>query len=244
MGIYNEYYKKYYLDVRDRKEPNGYRGSKYKPGQSTPSKRISSFPIMINVFGRGYHFIFTTQAVIVIVLIMMVIGVNMYKDPVALKIYDRCLHYIDTGIFENDEAVEKKALGIYNDIKSLFLIDERKEEFISQNYIMPVDKMAIEDVEILDGEMLITTSGKESVRPAYKGVIKKVESNDNEILINHGDGVEIRYIGVNDILVKAGDQVTTDSILGGVSDNGNVGVEVYYMGNRLDPLKCFDMEGV
>jgi hypothetical protein len=89
-------------------------------------------------------------------------------------------------------------------------------------------------------EVLVTASG------TVKDIISRKFSTGTEIIINHGNDYETRYLYLNEVLVKKGAQVNRGEIIGKV---GNIGVTVPHLhyevrigGKIADPLNYFFME--
>jgi murein DD-endopeptidase MepM/ murein hydrolase activator NlpD len=89
-------------------------------------------------------------------------------------------------------------------------------------------------------EVIATASGK------VKDIISRKFSTGTEIIIDHGNDYETRYLYLNEALVKKGTQVNRGDIIGKV---GNIGVTVPHLhyevrvgGKIADPLNYFFME--
>ena len=252
MGIYNEYYKKYYTDVKNQEgikirsnshqyRPNAISNHEYE------RKKVSGFPIFLNIFGKGYGTIFIVQAVIIIILIVGLIGTKFYPTTAIATIYNKGIAYIDTGIVKNDDEGILEVKAVFNDVKSFLAIDAKKEAYITENYGLPVDVASVTNIDLMEDKVVLTLKDDSYIRAAYSGTIKEViKDEETTLLINHGDGIEIKYIGLDDVTVAKGDRVGKGGILGSTSENseGNVTIEIFYMGSRLDPSKCFQFKKV
>jgi murein DD-endopeptidase MepM/ murein hydrolase activator NlpD len=89
-------------------------------------------------------------------------------------------------------------------------------------------------------EVIVTASG------TVKDIISRKFSTGTEIIIDHGNEYETRYLYLNEASVKKGAQVNRGDIIGKV---GNVGVTVPHLhyevrvgGKIADPLNYFFME--
>jgi murein DD-endopeptidase MepM/ murein hydrolase activator NlpD len=89
-------------------------------------------------------------------------------------------------------------------------------------------------------EVIATASGK------VKDIISRKFSTGVEIIIDHGNNYETRYLYLNESLVKKGAQVNRGDVIGKV---GNIGVTVPHLhyevregGKIADPLNYFFME--
>jgi murein DD-endopeptidase MepM/ murein hydrolase activator NlpD len=89
-------------------------------------------------------------------------------------------------------------------------------------------------------EVIATASG------TVTDIISKKFSIGTEIIINHGNDYETRYLYLNEALVKKGARVTRGEVIGKV---GNIGVTVPHLhyevrigGKIADPLNYFFME--
>lgn len=86
---------------------------------------------------------------------------------------------------------------------------------------------------------------------AGDGKVTSVEENTvlgNVITIDHGNKIIIRYCGINEIKVKAGDTVLAGDILGKVgtvtnecSDEDHIHIEVFVNGKTTDPEEFFSL---
>lgn len=91
--------------------------------------------------------------------------------------------------------------------------------------------------------------GSNDVLSAGKGVVTLVEENTlfgNVITVDHYDGILIRYCGINNITVKANDEVQAGDILGEVgtvtnesSDGAHIHIEVFKDGKAVNPEEFF-----
>jgi murein DD-endopeptidase MepM/ murein hydrolase activator NlpD len=93
---------------------------------------------------------------------------------------------------------------------------------------------------IVGSEVIATASGK------VKDIISRKFSTGTEIIIDHGNDYETRYLYLNEALVKKGAQVNRGDVIGKV---GNIGVTVPHLhyevrvgGKIADPLNYFFME--
>ncbi|MDR0725333.1 MAG: M23 family metallopeptidase [Prevotellaceae bacterium] len=89
-------------------------------------------------------------------------------------------------------------------------------------------------------EVIATASG------TVKDIITRKFSTGTEIIIDHGNDYETRYLYLNEALVKKGAQVSRGDVIGKV---GNIGVTVPHLhyelrigGKIADPLNYFFME--
>jgi murein DD-endopeptidase MepM/ murein hydrolase activator NlpD len=89
-------------------------------------------------------------------------------------------------------------------------------------------------------EVIATASG------TVKNIISRKFSTGTEIIIDHGNDYETRYLYLNEALVKKGAQVNRGDVIGKI---GNIGVTVPHLhyevrigGKIADPLNYFFME--
>jgi murein DD-endopeptidase MepM/ murein hydrolase activator NlpD len=89
-------------------------------------------------------------------------------------------------------------------------------------------------------EVIVTASG------TVKDIISRKFNTGTEIVIDHGNAYETRYLYLNEALVKKGAQVNRGEVIGKV---GNIGVTVPHLhyevrigGKIADPLNYFFME--
>jgi len=84
-----------------------------------------------------------------------------------------------------------------------------------------------------------------SIKPIKAGVVKEAGYSPfgygNEVLINHGDGMESLYAHLSKIEVKTGDEVTVDSEIGLVGTTGHstgphLHLEIHQNGKSINPL--------
>lgn len=252
MGIYNEYYKKYYMDVKESENPKEYKSAnQYKLGVAASSSnsngRGRAFPIFLNIFSSKFTLIFVVQTAVVVVLFLLIIGARLYPTSIAKEICEKGYEYIEVGIFKEDLLKNKDVIAAFNEVKALFNIDEREESYVMKNYSVPVDLNNISTVKMVEDKLVLSFKDEAYIRASFSGTVKEVQKEDSiSILIDHGNGIEIKYMGLEESSINKGDKVEKGSILGGIINTkaSNAIIEVYYMGSRLDPSKCFNLENI
>ena len=252
MGIYNEYYKKYYMDVKGSGNPKEYKSTnQYKQGTTTSSSngqgRENSFPIFLNIFSSRFTSIFVVQTAVVVVLFLLIIGSKLYPASIANNVCEKVYSYIDTGILQKDLLKNKDVLAAFNEVKSFFSIDQREENYIMKNYSVPVDLNNVSEVKIVQDKLVLSFKDEAYIRASFSGTVKEVQKEEGvSLLIDYGDGIEIKYMGLEESSINKGDKVEKGSVLGGIMNTkeSTATIEIYYMGSRLDPSKCFNLESI
>lgn len=240
MGIYNEYYKRYYVDLK-----KGNRSPQYRPesGKINYGKQQRD-KFTLNIFSRSFVTNFTVQASVAIVLILGIVAAKLYPDSVVSEVYAKGKYYMEKGVISAEVFKSEQIAETFNQIKDFVAVDDKKEAFIMKNYKVPVDLLSVTDIKYTEGKVTMTLKNDSYIRAAYGGVVKEIkEGETSEVLVNHGNGVEIMYIGMDNFQVAKGSKVNSGDILGAVSGkNGNeITIEVFYMGSRLRPEKCFQL---
>lgn len=97
--------------------------------------------------------------------------------------------------------------------------------------------------------VLYTSDNSFEVKSVATGKVVKVEEDEimgSYVVVEHNTNLKTYYYGLNDIEVKAGDEVTASTILG-VSKENNVALEkksclfeVYYKGEVINPEKLIN----
>ena len=269
MGIYNEYYQKYYSNMKRQSGISEYKPTKYS-GNSTKSsqykvnsRRISTFPIYLNVIGKGFVNIFTIQCIIVAVLLVGLFVSRTYSEGYVNKAYDKGIAIINNGLLNEKnitkenivQAFKKENIAqlfrgeniteVFNEMKSIVNFEKKKETYIKENYVAPVSITDKNQITMKDNRLLVDLTSESVIKASFPGKVKNFTGGKEITLtIDYGDGVEIKYFGLSESEVKIGDTVDTGEILGKINENedSTLGIEVFYMGNILSPEKCFNFE--
>jgi murein DD-endopeptidase MepM/ murein hydrolase activator NlpD len=144
------------------------------------------------------------------------------------------------------------------------MVEEKREELKFIPAIIPINNLHINAVGASVGDKInpihkslhvhkgidfAATVGSEVIATAsgtVKDIISKKFSSGTEVIIDHGNGYETRYLYLSEALVRKGAQVERGNIIGKV---GNIGVTVPHLhyevrvgGKIADPLNYFFME--
>ena len=92
---------------------------------------------------------------------------------------------------------------------------------------------------------LISAVNDDNVYPTKKGIVvlsESLEGEGNIVVVRHATGIETIYANLEKYLVKVGDIVTTDSVIGTVGNSGNsiqkhLHYEVLIGGYPVNPIK-------
>lgn len=279
MGIYNEYYQKYYSNMKkqygiSQYKSTGYSGNSTKASQYKVNSRRSTFPIYLNIMGKGFANIFIIQCMIVLVMIVGLFISRTYPSGYINKVYDKGIAIINNGLLKEQninkenivQAFKKENLigvfnsdgiaklfnsdnitEVFNEMKSVTNFEEKKEEYIKENYVAPVSISDKNQVTVKDNRLLIDLTSESVVKASFPGKVKSyTDGKEITLTIDYGDGVEIKYYGLSESKVKNGDSVDTGEILGKVngSNDNTLSIEVFYMGNILNPEKCFNFKTI
>lgn len=242
MGMYNDYYKKYYANMGQQSAskayvPKGYSGS--VKGESR-NKGSAIFPIFLNVFGRGYTNIFIGQCVITLMLFGGLILYRAYPTTDLGKAYAIGLDYMGKSISVEDFS-KVEVTSVFNEVKSVFNFNEKKEGFISENYLNPVAGDSGSSFQVEDNKLVIKTEAEADIRASYEGKVKAVK--DGIVTINYGEGIEMIYNGLGEIKATEGMTLKANDIIGKAKagSEGDVSIEILYMGDKLNPSNCFNL---
>lgn len=279
MGIYNEYYQKYYSNMKkqcgiSQYKPTGYGGNNTKASQYKVNSRRSTFPIYLNVMGKDFANIFIIQCIIVLVILVGLFISRTYPSAYINEVYDKGIAIIDNGLLKEQninkekivQALKKENLTellkgdsiaklfnsnsiteVFNEMKSAVNFEENKEAYIKENYVAPVSITDKKQVTLKESRLLIALTSESVIKASFPGKVKSyTDGKEITLTIDYGDGVEIKYYGLSESKVKVGDTVDTGEILGKVngSKDNILGIEVFYMGNILNPEKCFSFEDI
>ncbi len=89
------------------------------------------------------------------------------------------------------------------------------------------------------------------IRPVMIGKVEAVERSivgyGNAVLVNHGDGISTLYAHMSKILVKEGDEVKLDTIIGQVGSTGrstgpHLHLEVRENGRPINPMRILPVK--
>lgn len=243
MGMYNDYYKKYYSSINKQSSaskayvPGGHRGISV----GVQGKGFSSFPIFLNVFGKGYTSILIVQCVVTLILFVGLILYRVYPTTYIGKAYGTGLSYMSKGVAVED-ITKEKVVGVFNEIKSVLNFNEKKELYISENYIYPVITEEQSDYSVNDNKLFINAKAGGAVRASYPGKVKEVDES-GAVTINYGDGIEMTYSGLGEVSATEGMILDTNDVIGkAIAEAGNkISIEIFYMGDKLDPVNCFNL---
>jgi len=268
MGIYNEYYQKYYSNMKKQTGTSEYKPTKYS-GNSTKgsnnklNSRRNTFPIYLNIFGKGFANILIIQCVIVLVLLAGLFLARTYPNSYVNKVYDKSIAIINNGLLKEknitvenivqafkkknilDVFKEEKITEVFNEVKSMVSFEEKKENYIKENYVNPITIKDKNQITIKDNRLSLSLTNESDIKASFPGKVKSVtEGKEITLILDYGDGIEMKYYGLSGSKVKIGNAVDTGEVIGTVKgDEGNIlSIEVFYMGNILNPEKCFNFE--
>lgn len=243
MGMYSDYYKKYYSNIdmnNSSKEyiPRGYyNNSKAK----APTKAIGSFPVFLNIFGKRYMNIFIAQCILTLILLGGLIFCRLYPTTEIGKIYTEGLSYMSMNL-EIKDISKEDVVSVFNNFKGMLDFNEKKELYINENYMYPVQDQKESSYWIEDNSLMIKTTGSKDIRASFPGKVKDV--TDGVVRINYGEGVEMVYNGLSDIKAVEGMELDSKDIIGKTNTDlgGVISIEILYMGERLNPSNCFNLD--
>lgn len=250
MGIYNEYYQKYYSNIKKHPGIKEYTSAKYNESKGSSSKKFkgsrnrSSFPIYLNIMGKGFANILIIQCVVIIILTSGLFVTKLYPSGYIRKAYDVGLNYVNNGILQKEEINKEDVVQVFNQVKAFVTFEEKQEEYIRKNYVFPISEENKNKITIEGNKLLVDLKEEGNVNSSYSGKVKSIsKGNTTTLLINHGGGIEIKYSGLYDSGVTEGDNVHAGDIIGKFNggENNRLSIEVFYMGSLLSPEKCFDL---
>lgn len=134
-----------------------------------------------------------------------------------------------------------------------------------RSFVLPVDGSIIKDysdtalqysatygdMRLHTGIDIAAATGTD-VKAAGTGTITSVEDSatyGKTVIIDHGDGITVKYCGLDSISAKQGDKVTGGDIIGTVgtvpcecSDKSHIHIEVIKDSKHISPLKALGFE--
>lgn len=243
MGMYNDYYKRYYSTMEKQNTskayvPGGYKGTK----DDTFSGGIKRFPIFLNIFVKGYSNILIAQCVITLILLGGLILWRAYPSTDLGKVYGNGLNYMSKGITKED-ITKEKITAVFSQFKSVLDFNEKKEAYISENYMYPIVNENQSGYSVEDNKLLINAKEGADIRASYPGKVKAIGSN-GVITVNYGEGIEMTYSGLGEVNAVEGMTLDTNDVLGktGSEENNKIFIEIFYMGDKLNPINCFNLD--
>ena len=268
MGIYNEYYQKYYSNMKKQSGISEYKPAKYNGNNTKASHykvngRRNTFPIYLNVMRKGFVNIFIVQCIIVLVLLAGLFIAKTYPNGYVNKGYDKGIAIINNGLLNgknitmenivqafNKENIlnifkKEKITEVFNEVKSIVSFEEKKENYIKENYVTPITITDKKQITVKDNRLFLNLASESDIKASFPGKVKSIiEGKEITLTIDYGDGIEMKYFGLSNSEVKIGDVVDTGEVIGKIKgDEGNIlSIEVFYMGNILNPEKCFNFE--
>jgi murein DD-endopeptidase MepM/ murein hydrolase activator NlpD len=218
------------------------------------SKGIKNFSIKLDTLLIG------CLAVIVIVFVAVIYGVvmtNEYKS--AGKEIETLNSQVDSLTeekqnleTENEELQEKLAI-LSNTVNEKVQQQEQMEAQIAQAYIpsgFPLKGTATynEDEKELDGNpiALFHASDGTSVIASASGTVQSIENTAGVyiVTIDHDNGYKSIYRNGTKPKVSQGEQVTSDTEIFRISSgNEELGYQVIYEGQYIDPLELMEIYG-
>lgn len=242
MGMYNDYYKKYYATIERGNTYKGYvpKGENVSVAKSS-NEKIGGFPIFLNVFGKGYSNILIIQCVIALILTVGLLLYRMYPTTEIGKIYEYGLNYINKEV-SMENITKGSVISVFNQFKGALNFNGKKEIYINENYIYPVQGEGAYNYSIDEDKLVINAKEDTVVRASYPGKVKNIDKDGN-ITINYGEGIEFTYSGIGEVYMSEGAVIDTNEVIGKSTSNSSNGIsiEIFYMGDKLDPSKCFDL---
>lgn len=242
MGMYNDYYKKYYANMGQQSASKAYMPRGYNGNAKVDSHNNGAgiFPIFLNVFGRGYINIFIGQCIVTLVLFGGLILYRAYPGTDLGRVYALGLDYMSKGI-KVEEFSKEQVVAVFNEVKSVLNFNEQKEAYISENYLYPVTDKGESSFAVEDNMLVIKATEGTDVRASYPGKVKSVK--DSSVTVNYGEGIEMVYNGLTNITALEGMTLDSNDVLGKVGnvEKGAVSIEILYMGDRLNPFNCFEL---
>ncbi len=242
MGMYNDYYKRYYANIGHQSVskayvPRGYNGNAKVEGHN---KGAGVFPIFLNVFGKGYINIFIGQCVITLILFGGLILYRAYPTTNLGKAYAFGMDYLSRGV-NLEEFSKEQVAAVFKEVKSVFDFNEKKEAYISANYLYPVAGDSESSSSIENNKLVIEASEGTDIRASYPGKVKAVK--DGIVTINYGEGIEMVYSGLMDVKAVEGMALDSNDVIGkaGEEAEGAISIEILYMGDKLNPSNCFNL---
>lgn len=243
MGMYNEYYKKYYTNMGQQGASKAYGHKGYAGNAKVETRKNGSgiFPIFLNVFGKGYFNIFIGQCVVTLILFGGLILYRAYPATDLGKAYAMGLDYMSKEIKVEDLSKEQVA-AVFNEVKSVFDFNEKKEVYISENYLYPIASDSNNSFTVEDNKLIIKADQGTDIRASFPGKVKTVKNG--VVTVNYGEGVEMIYSGLGDVKAVEGMALDSNDIIGkaGAGVEGAISIEILYMGDKLNPFNCFKLD--
>lgn len=234
MGSYRDQYERYYKSIggnNSRYVPISNNGgnSNFHYGKGRRKKKGGMLSILVT----------QTIGILIITLIIMVLKYAPYKE--ANDIYLNVKEAMASEInIDNFDAIE-----VLNELKSKISKYDGIENKINESLIAPL----IGDVETLEDGVSIKSTNEKEVFAVLDGEIKEISSGDkgNNLVIDHGNGIESYYNMLSKLDVKKGDKVEKGECIGFNTkiDDKNYKIEfkISYMGQFKEPGKYINFKG-
>lgn len=102
------------------------------------------------------------------------------------------------------------------------VIEKNSMDFLKESKIVPF-KGSVKNLESsdLEGEKLYLNGKKGEVKSLLKGTISEVKKVEEtySVKVKHGDGVEILYHNLDNVIKREGDSIEGDEVIGSSSEN-------------------------
>lgn len=233
MGYYDDYYKKYYSSIKGERRPNKINGYPRKNGLN----KGGNFIIFLNIFDKRYVNICIGQLIVVTILILLLIGVKVFPNKYLQVFYQYTTKYIENGIMQGKDLKKEDVSEVFNIIEDFIKSSEKKIEEIRDNYLPPTEFIDNTTSYEKNGKFYVGITDNTTIKASNKGKVKSIDKGKNSIAITYGDGIEMNYGNLDSIFVKPGESLIKGDLIGQANKNENFYLEIYYMGEKLDPSK-------
>lgn len=159
----------------------------------------------------------------------------------------------------NVTDLQTKSINFIEDIKTNITGGKTTKQNISHNFVVPANGKVIEpygqvknsatgNIEFhkgIDIDIALNTD----IKASYSGSIKETGEDKTlgkYLVVDHGSGIETKYAHLNSFVVKKGDKVNKNQVIG---KSGNTGIvvapcvyfQLTYMGGSLDPQQYLNI---
>lgn len=251
MGNYNSQYESYYSSLINKRKKNDYYN--FSSNVNSPFKFDKE-----HILKR-----FVRELIGVLLLFLFVLGCKVIVTPQTKAAYEYSKKMLDEN-YDYGKAVtaiksvnlkdlEDSTTSWLENIKTKLTGEETIKEKITSNFMLPAEGDIVsafgQEITMLNGDKKVhegididLKTDSEVICP-YKGRVKKIGEDKilgKYILIDHGDGVETKYGGLNSILVSNDESLSKGSVIGKSGGNNELETahlhfELIYMGENKDP---------
>lgn len=249
MGSYNSHYESYYAMLAEKK--NNYKNVNYYNSAKGKGKPKSSF-----IVRRAIQ-----ELAGCLCLFVVLTSCKYINTPITQKFYRYSKELVNKNydfksIYNNInntsiEAWRNNAENYIDKVKSKLTGTQGIKEKTMGSFSNPVEGEIVkkygESKEGIPNKMekgiVLEIKVPKEVKSSFQGTVKSV-GEDKElgqyVLINHEDGLETKYLGLEEVTVSENQKITKGEVIGKITSDvqdskGYVFFQLFYMGEEKNP---------